>query len=154
MAIKLTSPGFSEGDRIPERYTVDGIDVSPELRWDAVPKSTKSLAVLCEDPDAPFGTWTHWVLFDLSPTLRSLPENQPPMKVLDSGAKHGLNDFQNIGYGGPNPPTGEHRYYFKLYALDCMLEDLDAGATRQKFLKEIQGHILDQGQLMGRYSRK
>ncbi len=152
MDIRLTSPAFAEGERIPRKYTCDGEDVSPPLTWDNVPEGTKSFALICDDPDAPMGTWVHWVLFNLPPETRSLPEAVSPDKELPSGARQGTNDFRKIGYGGPCPPSGTHRYYFKLYALDTML-DLPAGCSKAQLLKAMEGHVLSEGQLMGRYSR-
>ncbi|MCS7309041.1 MAG: YbhB/YbcL family Raf kinase inhibitor-like protein [Armatimonadota bacterium] len=152
MDIRLTSTAFPEGGMIPKKYTCDGEDVSPPLTWDNVPEGTKSFALICDDPDAPMGTWVHWVLFNLPADVRSLPEAVPPDKELPSGARQGTNDFRKIGYGGPCPPSGTHRYYFKLYALDTML-DLPAGCSKAQLLKAMDGHVLAEGQLMGKYSR-
>jgi hypothetical protein len=152
MDIKITSTAFAEGSMIPKRYTCDGEDVSPPLAWSGVPDGTKSLALICDDPDAPMGTWIHWVLFNIPADRKELPTSVPPQKVIESGAKHGVNDFRKFGYGGPCPPGGTHRYYFKLYALDTELE-LEAGVTKAQLLKAMEGHILAQGQLMGRYKR-
>jgi Raf kinase inhibitor-like YbhB/YbcL family protein len=137
---------------IPEKYTCDGIDVSPPLVLSSVPDSTKTLALICDDPDAPMGTWVHWVLFNLPANITELPENIRPEKELENGAKQGMNDFHKIGYGGPCPPGGTHRYYFKLYALDTEL-NLEAGVTKSQLLEAMEGHILGEGQLMGRYKR-
>jgi Raf kinase inhibitor-like YbhB/YbcL family protein len=152
MSVTLRSTAFSEGGMIPRQYTCDGPNVSPPLAWDAPTSGVKSLALIVDDPDAPRGTWVHWVLFNLPADARSLPENVAPDKVLKNGAKQGTNDFRKIGYGGPCPPGGTHRYYFKLYALDTML-NLDAGATKDQLLKAMEGHIVAEGQLMGKYSR-
>jgi Raf kinase inhibitor-like YbhB/YbcL family protein len=152
MDIKITSTAFAEGSMIPKRYTCDGEDVSPPLAWTGVPDGTKSLALICDDPDAPMGTWVHWVLFNIPADIKDLPTSVPPQKVIESGAKHGINDFRKFGYGGPCPPGGTHRYYFKLYALDTELE-LEPGITKAQLLKAMEGHILAQGQLMGRYKR-
>ncbi|MER3473797.1 MAG: YbhB/YbcL family Raf kinase inhibitor-like protein [Armatimonadota bacterium] len=152
MDIRLTSTAFTEGGTIPRKYTCDGADVSPPLAWDNVPEGTKSFALICDDPDAPMGTWVHWVLFNLPADTRSLPEAVPPDKELPSGARQGTNDFRKIGYGGPCPPRGTHRYYFKLYALDTLL-DLPAGSSKAQLLKAMDGHVLAEGQLMGRYGR-
>ncbi len=152
MGIKITSPAFSEGNMIPEKYTCDGQDVSPPLLWESGPEETKSVALINDDPDAPAGTWVHWVIFNIPPNTRNLEEHIPLHKTLSNGAKQGTNDFRRIGYGGPCPPGGTHRYYFKIYALDTML-DLDEGATKAQLLKAMEGHILDEGQLMGKYSR-
>jgi len=153
MEIKITSTAFEEGGMIPEKYTCDGIDVSPPLAWASVPEGTKTLALICDDPDAPLGTWVHWVLFNIPANINELPENIPPDKELENGAKQGRNGFRKIGYGGPCPPRGTHRYYFKLYALDTEL-DLKAGVKKKKLLKAMEGHILCKGQLMGRYKRR
>jgi hypothetical protein len=153
MDILLTSTAFTEGGTIPRKHTCDGEDVSPPLIWDNVPGGTKSFALICDDPDAPMGTWVHWVLFNLPADTRSLPEAVPPDKELPSGARQGTNDFRKIGYGGPCPPPGKpHRYFFKLYALDTTL-DLPAGSTKAQVVKAMDGHVLAEGQLMGKYGR-
>ena len=152
MEIKITTRAFVPGGKIPGKYTCDGLDVSPPLAWTSVPEGTKTFALICDDPDAPMGTWVHWVLFNLPADIQELPENIPPERELESGAKQGMNDFRKIGYGGPCPPGGMHRYYFKLYALDTEL-DLEVGATKRELLKAMEGHILAEGQLMGRYER-
>ncbi len=152
MGIKITSPSFQEGVMIPAKYTCDGIDISPPLKWSNVPEHTKSLALICDDPDAPMGDWVHWVVFNIPATATGLPENVPPHKVLDNGAKHGLNDFRKFGYGGPCPPSGIHRYFFKIFALDILI-DLSSGATKGDLLKAMKGHILSDGQLMAKYKR-
>lgn len=152
MEIKVTSRAFEEGGMIPQKYTCDGEDVSPPLAWTSVPEGTKSLALICDDPDAPMGTWVHWVLFNLPANIKELPENVPPQETLENGAKHGITDFRRIGYGGPCPPSGTHRYYFKLYALDTEL-DLEAGITKAELLEAMEGHILAEGRLMGKYKR-
>jgi Raf kinase inhibitor-like YbhB/YbcL family protein len=152
MDIKVSSEAFEEGGMIPAKYTCDEDDISPPLAWDSIPEGTKTLALICDDPDAPMGTWVHWVLFNLPVDISELPENVPPERELESGAKQGTNDFGRIGYGGPCPPGGTHRYYFKLCALDAVL-DLEAGARKPQLLEAMEGHILAKGQLMGRYSR-
>jgi len=152
MEIKITSTAFEEEGMIPEKYTCDGIDVSPPLTWTSIPDGTKILALICDDPDAPMGTWVHWVLFNLPANIIEMPENIPPERELENGAKQGMNDFRKIGYGGPCPPGGTHRYYFKLFALDTEL-NLEAGATKSQLLEAMEGHILGEGQLMGRYKR-
>jgi Raf kinase inhibitor-like YbhB/YbcL family protein len=152
MALQITSSAFSEGEIIPKRYTCDGPDVSPDLAWNGVPEGTESLALICDDPDAPMGTWVHWVLFNIPPGESGLPAEIPPDKILSSGARHGINDFRKSGYGGPCPPGGTHRYFFKLYALDTVL-DLDSSITKDKLEKAMKGHILAEGQLMGKYKR-
>lgn len=153
MEIKITSTAFEEGGLIPKKYTCDGIDVSPPLEWTSVPEGTKSFALICDDPDAPTrGTWIHWVIFNMPADTRELPENIPPQKTLANGAKQGINDFRKIGYGGPCPPSGTHRYYFYLYALDTEIK-LEGGAIKEQLLKAMKGHILAEGQLMGKYKR-
>jgi len=153
MEIKITSSAFEEGGLIPAKYTCDGADVSPPLQWDAVPEGTKSVALICDDPDAPMGTWVHWVLFNLPSDAKELAENIPAEETLPNGAKQGVNDFGRIGYGGPCPPGGTHRYFFKIYALDTEV-GLEAGADKRQLLKAMEGHILEQGQLVGKYKRQ
>jgi Raf kinase inhibitor-like YbhB/YbcL family protein len=152
MDIKITSTAFEEGGMIPRKYTCDGEDVSPPLAWTGVPEGAKTIALISDDPDAPMGTWVHWVLFNLSEAEKGLPEAVPPDKELKNGAKQGRNDFRRIGYGGPCPPGGTHRYFFKLYALDAIL-NLPAGATKAELLKAMEGHILAHGQIIGKYRR-
>lgn len=152
MEIKITSSAFEPGGMIPVQYTCDGQDVSPPLSWGDMPEGTASIALICDDPDAPMGTWVHWVLFDLQPDTRGLPENIPTEESLDMGGTHGTNDFRRLGYGGPCPPGGTHRYFFKIYALDKKM-DIPAGSTKAQLLKAMEGHILAEGELMGRYRR-
>jgi Raf kinase inhibitor-like YbhB/YbcL family protein len=148
MSIKVTCPAFQEGQAIPKQYTGDGKNLSPPLAWQDLPAQTKSLALICEDPDAPRGTFTHWVLVNIPVTVHELPEGGVP-----AGALQGSNDFRRVGYGGPAPPAGKpHRYFFRLFALDGPV-GLDSGATREKLLAAMQGHILAEGQLMGTYKR-
>ena len=150
--IAISSTSFADGSPIPKRYTCDGEDVSPPLAWTGLPNGTKSLALICDDPDAPRGTWTHWVLFNIPANVKELRPNIPPERTIENGATHGMNDFRELGYGGPCPPRGMHRYYFKLYALDTHV-NLDSGITRGQLLKAMEGHILGVGQLMGTYKR-
>jgi hypothetical protein len=153
MALTLTSPTFESGDPIPAQYTCEGENVSPPLSWRYGPEGTESLALVCEDPDAPGGTFIHWVLYDIPADMDGLPEDVPPDTRLSWGGAQGRNDFGNVGYGGPCPPTGEtHRYYFRLYALDESL-DLPPGATRHQLVSRIQDHVLEQAELIGRFSR-
>ncbi|MBF2080491.1 MAG: YbhB/YbcL family Raf kinase inhibitor-like protein [Synechococcales cyanobacterium T60_A2020_003] len=153
MTITLTSPAFKDGQAIPSTFTCDGADLSPPLSWKSVPEDTQSLVLIVDDPDAPKGTWVHWVLFDVPGSTTELPEGIPSKATVLSGAKQGKNDFKRIGYGGPCPPPGKaHRYYFKLYALDKIL-NLEAGATKADLEALMKGHILAQGQLMGLYMR-
>jgi Raf kinase inhibitor-like YbhB/YbcL family protein len=151
MTIHLTSPAFADGAMIPKQFTCDGANHSPPLEWTSVPGAARSLALICEDPDAPMGTWSHWVVHDLPPETTKLEAGASP----DSGplANHqGKNDFGKIGYGGPCPPSGTHRYVFRLYALDKQLNPGSA-ATRAMVLKAIAGHILAEGRLIGKYAR-
>ena len=153
MSIHLTSTAFTDGSTIPKQYTGDGADTSPPLHWSEPPPATKSLALICDDPDAPRGTWVHWVLFNLPSDSRELKEAVPANDVLDCGAKHGKNDFGNVGYGGPAPPPGKpHRYFFKIFALDTVL-DLPAGASKDHVVAAMKGHIVAEGQLVGKYGR-
>jgi hypothetical protein len=153
MEIKIKSSAFENEGMIPSKYTCDGADISPPLQWEAVPEGTKSIALISDDPDAPVGTWVHWVIYNLPADTKELTENIPPDGNLPNGAKQGTNDFRRIGYGGPCPPGGTHRYFFKVYALDVEL-DLAAGARKKDLLKAMEGHILAQGQLMGKYKRQ
>ena len=152
MEIKITSSEFENGGKITVKYTCDGEDISPPLRWQGVPNGTKSFALICDDPDAPMGTWVHWVLFNVPAEVTELPENVPSQPTLANGAVHGINDFRNYGYGGPCPPSGTHRYFFKVYALDAKL-GLKAGVTKAQLLDAMEGHVLAKGELMGKYSR-
>ena len=154
MKIKLTSPAFAEGQAIPVKHTGQGDDASPALKWAEVPAGAKSLALICDDPDAPMGTWVHWVVYGLPANVTELAENTPAAEHLPNGARQGLNDFRRIGYGGPMPPAGRpHRYFFKLYALDTEIA-LKPGAKKADLLKAMEGHILAEGQLMGTYQRR
>ena len=147
MSIKITSTAFSEGDKIPGVYTCDDQNISPPLTWTGVPTDAVSLALIMDDPDAPSGTWVHWVLYNLPADTESLE------KGIAGLGTDGKNDFNHSGYGGPCPPRGSsHRYYIKLYALDTQL-DLKPNATKAQLESVMRGHILAQGQLMGRYSR-
>ncbi len=150
--MQLISSAFEEGGSIPSKYTCDGPDVSPPLGWSNVPDQAVSLALILDDPDAPAGTWVHWVIYDIPVNEAGLSDEIPPRRELESGARQGTNDFDNIGYGGPCPPGGSHRYYFTLYALDEHL-NLPPGRTKAKLLEAMEGHILDEAQLMGTYAR-
>jgi Raf kinase inhibitor-like YbhB/YbcL family protein len=153
MSFELTSGAFSEGDDIPRQYTCDGEDLSPPLAWGDPPEGTVSLALICDDPDAPGGNWSHWVLWGLGLEVRELAEGLSPEAQLESGVRQGNNDFRRSGYGGPCPPRGKpHRYFFRLFALDTQI-DLAPGADRMKLREMIDGHILAEAQLMGRYGR-
>jgi Raf kinase inhibitor-like YbhB/YbcL family protein len=155
--IRLESAAFKDGGTIPKAHTCDGRGTSPPLAWSGVPEAARSMALIVEDPDAPGGTFTHWVLFDLPPETKGLGEGIPPegeVRLAPAGAaaRQGKNDFGKLGYGGPCPPRGTHRYVFLLYALDAPL-NLKPGATRGDLLRAMKGHILAEGRLMGRYSR-
>ncbi len=153
MTIQLTSSAFTEGAPIPLKYTCDGEDRSPPLRWSGVPPGTKSIALICDDPDAPVGTWVHWVLYNIPAATLELPEGVATGEVVLGGARQGINDFKRIGYGGPCPPRGNpHRYFFKLYALDAELS-LKPKATKKDLVSAMQGHLLAEGQLVGTYKR-
>ena len=154
MKIQITTTAFTAGEPIPIRHAFDNQDISPDLQWSGVPSSAKSVALICDDPDAPGGTWVHWVLYDLAPSMTGIPEGLPKSLTLDSGAKQGMNDYKRVGYGGPCPPPGKpHRYFFKLYALDAKPELLP-GLTKKDLLKAMEGHVIAEGELMGTYQRK
>jgi Raf kinase inhibitor-like YbhB/YbcL family protein len=153
MAFQLTSSAFGQGAPIPRQYTCDGKDTSPPLQWSEPPAGTRSFALICDDPDAPAGTWVHWVLYNMPSATRSLPEAVPARAELTDGSRHGQNSWRRLDYGGPCPPSGTHRYFFKLYALDKVL-DIKSGANKQQLLKAMEGHTLGQAELMGMYSRK
>jgi len=165
--MKLSSSAFNEGDVIPEKHTGRGDDVSPQLSWSGKPEGTKSLALICDDPDAPSrdfpreeGPWVHWVIYNISADTTELPEAVSHVADLEipAGAHQGTNDFSdnNVGYRGPMPPagTGPHRYFFKIYALDAELDLEAAGATKAILLEAMEGHILNEGQLMGTFEVK
>jgi len=153
MTIQVTSTVFEAGQAIPARHTCSGDDVSPPLAWSGVPSQAKSLALVCDDPDAPAGTWVHWVVYGIPPSATAFPEGVAKRDTLADGTRQGTNDFRRIGYGGPCPPLGKpHRYFFKLYALD-MAPALAPGATKRDLMSAIEGHILAQGELMGTFKR-
>jgi Raf kinase inhibitor-like YbhB/YbcL family protein len=156
MALVLTSPAFRDGAAIPAQHTCDGADVSPQLAWEGAPPGTAAFALIVDDPDAPAGTWVHWVLYNLAGNLAALPEDVPKKdqpKQL-GGALQGKNDFRRVGYGGPCPPPGRpHRYFFKLYALNAALP-LRAGATKQEVERAMAGHVIGEARLIGTYARK
>ncbi|MGD9093936.1 MAG: YbhB/YbcL family Raf kinase inhibitor-like protein [Anaerolineales bacterium] len=148
MSIQLSSSGFSEGETIPRKYTCDGEDISPQLSWSGAPAGLQGLVMIMDDPDAPVGTWVHWVLYSLPGNLTELPEGVQGLGV------DGQNSWSRLGYGGPCPPPGTaHRYFFKLYALDIAL-NLNPGATKEEVENAMAGHILARGQLMGMYERQ
>jgi Raf kinase inhibitor-like YbhB/YbcL family protein len=153
MSFQIASASFSPGGTIPKKFTCDGPDSSPQLSWKDAPTQTQTFALIMDDPDAPAGTWVHWVLYNLPATTKELPEAVEKQEQLSSGALQGRNDFRKIGYGGPCPPQGNpHRYHFKLYALDSKL-NLKAGASKAEVENAMQGHILGQTELVGRYGR-
>lgn len=145
--MKVTSSAFEQGGNIPAKFTCDGADASPALRFEKVPPEAKNLVLIVDDPDAPSGLFTHWLIWNIDPKTTEIAENSPPAAV------QGKNDFGKSGYGGPCPPSGTHRYFFKVYALDQMLS-LKAGAKRGELDRAMQGHVIGQGELMGRYSRQ
>ncbi len=148
MPFDLTSSAFAQGERIPTKYTCDGEDISPPLQWSNPPQGTQSFALIMDDPDAPVGTWVHWVLFNLPADTQELPEQT----TLPAGAQDGKNSWGRTGYGGPCPPSGTHRYFFKLYALDTTV-NLTSNADKAQLLRAMEGHILAQAEVMGTYSR-
>jgi Raf kinase inhibitor-like YbhB/YbcL family protein len=147
-AMKITSPSFQEGGNIPSKFTCDGANSSPALRIEQAPPTAKSLALIMDDPDTPGGLFTHWLIWNIDPQTKEIAESSVPAKAIQ-----GTNNFPNIGYGGPCPPSGTHRYFFKIFALDQML-DLKSGAKRPDLERAMHGHVIAQGQLMGRYARK
>ena len=151
--MKLTSSAFEPNQLIPSQYTCDGEDISPPLDWDDPPEGTESLALICDDPDAPGKTWVHWIVYNLPNVAHSLPENVSSSISPLSESVQGKNDFKQVKYGGPCPPSGTHRYFFKLYALDSKL-NLESGATKAQVEAVMTGHILGKAQLIGLYSRK
>ena len=156
MTMKLTSTAFKHQTPIPRRYTCEGDDISPPLSWAGVPEATKSLALLVDDPDAPDPAapkrvWVHWVLYNIPKDTHGLAEGVGGRDV-PAGTREGLNDWKKTGYGGPCPPIGTHRYFFRLYALDCVLEDLPS-PTKKKLLEAIRGHVLGEAMLVGLYEK-
>jgi Raf kinase inhibitor-like YbhB/YbcL family protein len=166
MTISLRSPAFADGGMIPKEYTCDGAGGSPPLEWSGVPAAAKGLALIVDDPDAPMGTFSHWVVVDLPPRINGLKAGVPAGGVVppaslvasgdaapEAGARQGENDFGDVGYGGPCPPSGTHRYFFRLYALDRPLGLAGKAPTRSDVLAAIKGHVLAEGRLIGRYAR-
>lgn len=153
MAITFSSSAFGYGQPIPAVYTCKGRDISPPLQWSDLPAGTKSLALIMDDPDAPMGTWVHWVIYNIPPTRNGLEEAIPAQERLADGSLQGKNSWRRIGYGGPCPPSGTHRYYFRLYALDSTLS-LAPGASKEQVLAAMQGHILAQAEWMGTFAAK
>lgn len=152
--LTITTTSFPAEGMIPAKYTCEGANVSPALSWTGVPAGAKTLALICDDPDAPGGNWVHWVLFNLPAAASGLAEKVDTGPTLPGGARQGMNDFGKTGYGGPCPPPGKaHHYFFKLYALDIRLR-LKAGATKKDLLQAMDGHVIADGLLMGKYQRK
>jgi hypothetical protein len=157
MALSLTSPAFRDGSAIPPVHTCEGKDTSPALAWSGVPAGARSLALVVDDPDAPDPqaprmTWVHWVLYDIPPGAGSLGEGIAP-KDLPAGTREGVNDWKRTGYGGPCPPIGRHRYFFKLYALDTVLPDLGT-PTKARLEKAMEGHVLGKAELVGTFQKQ
>ncbi|MCH7587509.1 MAG: YbhB/YbcL family Raf kinase inhibitor-like protein [Chloroflexi bacterium] len=152
MNFELTSTGFQHESSIPIKFSCDGEDISPPLTWNDPPEGVLSFALIHDDPDLPAGTWVHWVLFNIPSNTRELAEGIPAQDVLADGSLHGVNSWGRLDYGGPCPPGGTHRYFFKLYALDLML-DLASGASKADLLEAMDGHILAEVELMGTFSR-
>jgi len=153
MSLSISSSAFNEGDRIPDKYTCEGEDISPQLIWSDTPEGTKSFTLICDDPDAPMGTWDHWLIYNIPADSEGLSEAVPTNELLTDGSKQGLNSWEQTSYGGPCPPPGDpHRYFFKLYALDTMLT-LTGDADKSTLENEMQEHILAEAQLMGTFSR-
>ena len=153
MSFTLQSSAFANGMAIPRQYTCDGADQSPPLQWSGLPDGTRSLALIVEDPDAPRGTFVHWVLYNVPPEPADIPAGVSRQSILDNGARQGRNDFRRVGYGGPCPPRGPaHRYFFRAYALNAML-DVTPGGTASELRSAMEGHVLGQAELIGTYGR-
>ena len=153
MGFQIRSPAFKNEGFIPTKYTCDGQDISPPIEWLDPPAGTESFALIFDDPDAPGGDWVHWVIWNIPPDKRALPENFPKDKESKDGTRQGTTDFGTVGYGGPCPPSGVHRYFFKLYALKSRL-NLDPGATKKDLLAAIKNLTLSSCQFHGKYQRK
>lgn len=154
MPFQITTSAFSSGGTIPKNYTCDGPDLSPPLSWKDAPAGAQAFALIADDPDAPAGTWVHWVIYNIPSSAKELREGVQKTEQLPDGSRQGRNDFRKIGYGGPCPPPGKpHRYFFKLYALDAKL-NLKPGATKAEVEGAIKGHTLAQSELMGKYGRQ
>jgi Raf kinase inhibitor-like YbhB/YbcL family protein len=153
MTVKLKSPAFDAGGTIPTQYTCEDENISPPLEWHSLPGRVESLVLICDDPDAPRGVWSHWVLYDIPADRDGLPQDFASAERTDKDGVQGRNDFGDLGYGGPCPPQGsEHRYYFRLYALDSKL-GLPPGANRHQVLEQLEEHVVDRTELIGRYAR-
>jgi hypothetical protein len=150
--LRLLSSAFEDGTKLPAKYTCDGAGISPELRWKNLPRKTKSVALVVEDPDAAYSTWTHWVVYNIPPNVLEFLENFPKDAQLPNGITQGTSDFKTIGYGAPCPPNGKHRYFFRIYALNSLLA-LPSGATARQLKQAMKGHILSTAQMMGKYGQ-
>ena len=153
MSILIESQAFKHMEGIPAKYTCKGENVSPPLSWKDLPAKTKSIVIICDDPDAPAGTWVHWVCYDIPASVDSLRENIAGTDSLPGSGKQGVNDFRETGYGGPCPPAGTHRYFFKIYALDAML-GVPPGKSKKEIERAMKGHVLARGELIGTYAKK
>ena len=153
MSFKIFSSAFKEGELIPSKYTCDGLNISPPLNWTEPPAGTKSFALLNDDPDAPIGDWVHWIVINIPYNVRELKEEASSKKLLPKNSFEGITDFRKNNYGGPCPPSGTHRYFFKLFALDKELP-INANTTKKQLLETMEGHILAQATLIGKFKRK
>lgn len=153
MGLTLRSTAFDDGESIPIEHSCDGDDVSPPLAWEGAPEGTEGFVLIVDDPDAPMGAWVHWVVYDLPPGTRELGEAVPPRTILAAGGTHGENSWGKIGYGGPCPPGGTHRYVFKLYALDARL-GLDPGSGKRAVVRAMEDHVLEEARLTGTFSAR
>jgi Raf kinase inhibitor-like YbhB/YbcL family protein len=151
--MNISTPAFSEGQKIPQQFTGDGQNISPSLSWTGAPANTKTFALIVDDPDAPMGTWVHWVAYDIPASVHGLTEGEPTSAQIREGGTQGKSSFGTVGYGGPAPPPGKpHRYFFKLYALDSLL-GLKPGASKEDLQQAMKGHVLAEAQTMGMYGR-
>ncbi len=151
--VNIFSNSFKNNEKIPAKYTCQGEEASPQLHWDNIPENTKSIAIICDDPDAPAGTWIHWIIFNIPPEMNELTEKFPHDSIMDNGIKQGLNSSNFVGYQGPCPPSGEHRYFFKIYALDIIL-DIGYNIHKEDLLSVIDSHVLGYGEMIGLYEKK
>jgi Raf kinase inhibitor-like YbhB/YbcL family protein len=152
MEIKIESRAFKQGELIPSIYSCEGQNISPQLSWKCSVEGVKTFVIIIEDPDAPSGSFTHWVVYNIPAKMNSLMENITPTKNIPDEILMGTNDFGRIGYGGPCPPSGTHRYFFRIYGLDTAVH-LDSGATKKEVMIKMQGHIKARGELMGKYKK-
>src|SRR5690242_19834941 len=150
MSLTLKTSAFQQEGMIPDKYSKDGGNISPDLSWDAVPENTKSLALIVDDPDAPSGLFVHWLLYAIPPDVTSIEEDRPAREILSNGMRQGRNGFGELGYGGPQPPSGTHRYIFHLFALDSEI-DLPPGTSRRQLNEALKGHVIGEAQLVGTY---